>query len=77
MEINTKYITSFDELNNNNTNSTAYDGHFWNDEWNVKDRTAKSYSYDCCANCPNNPANNPNATGICHCVLPSMEMIIF
>ena len=24
---------------------------------------------------PNNPANNPNASGICHCVLPSQEMI--
>lgn len=33
------------------------------------------FSYKCCQNCPNNPANNPNATGICHCVLPSQEMV--
>ena len=29
-------------------------------------------SYDPCAKCPNNPANNPNASGICNCVLPYM-----
>lgn len=22
-----------------------------------------------CANCPNNPANNPMASGVCHCIL--------
>lgn len=33
------------------------------------------YSYDCCKNCPNNPLNNPHASGICHCVLPSMEQV--
>ena len=25
---------------------------------------------DPCANCPNNPAVNPSASGICNCVLP-------
>lgn len=35
------------------------------------------FSYKCCQNCPNNPANNPNASGICHCVLPSQEMVRF
>lgn len=25
-----------------------------------------------CIRCQNNPANNPNASGICNCVLPSM-----
>lgn len=25
---------------------------------------------DPCASCPNNPKVNPNASGICHCVLP-------
>lgn len=29
-------------------------------------------TYDPCAKCPNNPANNPNASGICNCVLPYM-----
>lgn len=27
---------------------------------------------DRCANCPNNPKNNPNASGFCWCVIPSM-----
>lgn len=29
-------------------------------------------TYDPCAKCQNNPANNPNASGICNCVLPYM-----
>lgn len=31
--------------------------------------------WDCndpCANCNNNPINNPNASGFCNCVLPYM-----
>lgn len=28
--------------------------------------------YDPCANCNNNPKNNPNASGFCNCVLPDM-----
>ena len=28
--------------------------------------------FDPCRNCNNNPRNNPHASGICHCVLPSM-----
>lgn len=27
---------------------------------------------DRCAICPNNPKNNPNASGICMCAIPSM-----
>lgn len=27
----------------------------------------------CCRNCPNNPKNNPYASGFCWCSLPSME----
>lgn len=30
-------------------------------------------SYECCRNCPNNPKNNPHASGICNCVLPYMQ----
>ena len=26
--------------------------------------------YNPCENCSNNPANNPNASGVCNCVLP-------
>ena len=61
-----------DYADNINKNDNTY---FWNDEWNVMDKSAKVYSYDCCKNCPNNPANNPNASGICFCTLPSMEMV--
>ena len=28
--------------------------------------------YDPCANCNNNPKNNPNASGFCCCALPDM-----
>lgn len=31
--------------------------------------------FDPCRNCNNNPRNNPHASGICHCVLPSMYEI--
>ena len=51
-----KYLN--DKINTNSTND-ANSIHFWNDEWNVMDKSAKTYSYDCCKNCPNNPANNP------------------
>ena len=34
------------------------------------------YNYKCCQACPNNPKNNPSASGICHCTLPNMEMPI-
>ena len=33
------------------------------------------YDYMCCRKCMNNPFNNPYASGICNCVLPSMEMM--
>lgn len=33
------------------------------------------YDFPCCANCINNPKNNPNATGICFCALPAMSQI--
>ena len=35
------------------------------------------YNYDCCKNCPNNPKNNPNAAGICHCALPSLNNVVY
>lgn len=31
--------------------------------------------FDPCRNCSNNPRNNPLASGICHCALPSMYKI--
>ena len=31
--------------------------------------------FDPCRNCNNNPRNNPHASGICHCALPSMYEI--
>lgn len=27
---------------------------------------------DPCANCPNNPMNNPHASGVCNCALPAL-----
>ena len=44
-----KYLN--DKINTNSTND-ANSIHFWNDEWNVMDKSAKTYSYDCCKNCP-------------------------
>ena len=32
------------------------------------------YIHECCKHCNNNPSVNPFASGICHCVLPYMEM---
>lgn len=41
----------------------------------------KTYSYksyaDPCENCPNNPANNPHASGFCNCALPYMTTTTF
>lgn len=33
--------------------------------------------FDPCRNCNNNPRNNPHASGICHCALPSMYDVIY
>lgn len=44
---------------------------------------SKSYRMDIsnridpCENCPNNPKNNPNASGICHCALPTLYNPIY
>lgn len=67
-----KYITdkTMVDLNNNSSDNGVY---FWNDEWNSSPHGG--FNYKCCQNCPNNPKNNPNASGICHCTLPSMETI--
>ena len=32
------------------------------------------YSHKCCERCSNNPKNNPNASGVCLCAMPAMEM---
>lgn len=67
-----KYITdkTMGDLNNNSSDNGVY---FWNDEWNSSPHGG--FNYKCCQKCPNNPKNNPNASGICHCTLPSMETI--
>ena len=67
-----KYITdkTMGDLNNNTSDNGVY---FWNDELNSSPHGG--FNYKCCQNCPNNPKNNPNASGICHCTLPSMEII--
>lgn len=67
------YITdkTIVDLDNNRTSDNGV--YFWNDEWNSSPHSG--FNYKCCQNCPNNPKNNPNASGICHCTLPSMETI--
>ena len=37
----------------------------------------KPYYNDPCANCPNNPMNNPHATGFCNCALPALMNPIY
>ena len=32
------------------------------------------FYFKCCDKCPNNPKNNPFATGVCNCAAPSQEM---
>lgn len=34
-------------------------------------------AYDPCRNCPNNPVNNPHASGFCNCALPAMYNTIY
>lgn len=82
-----KYIDNFDNIqfgektytiestmsNGYYKSNTTYkdDGvYFWND---TIEHSKVSYSYKCCEKCPNNPANG--GSGVCHCVLPSMETI--
>ena len=47
------------------------------DEWWKYQSDGKVYepfeTYECCRNCINNPKNNPNASGICNCMLPYMQ----
>lgn len=31
--------------------------------------------FKACQKCPNNPANNPNASGVCCCSIPDQEML--
>lgn len=38
------------------------------------EKTTNAGGFMCCRNCHNNPENNPYASGICCCVLPTMEM---
>lgn len=32
---------------------------------------------DPCRNCPNNPTNNPHASGFCNCMLPYLNNPIY
>ena len=59
-----------DYLNNTSTYEDDRTYIFWDDTIH---NTKTTFTYKCCQNCPNNPANGGN--GICFCVLPSMEMI--
>lgn len=41
----------------------------------------KTYLYEAhanpCDNCPNNPANNPNTSGFCSCMLPYLNNPVY
>lgn len=39
--------------------------------------TAPTRAEHPCTHCQNNPANNPHASGICNCVLPTMWQTIY
>ena len=58
-------------------NNDEYDyGHnvFWKpDNNNINEYGVNSCYNDPCENCINNPKNNPNASGVCHCALPAMR----
>jgi len=41
----------------------------------INTKNTFGFTYKCCQNCNNNPANNPYATGICNCALPYFEEI--
>ena len=61
-----------DYINSTFTNEDDRIYIFWDDTIHS---TKTTFTYKCCQNCPNNPNNG--GSGICHCVLPSMEMIRF
>lgn len=61
-----------DYINSTFTNEDDRTYIFWDDTIH---NTKTTFTYKCCQNCPNNPDNG--GSGICHCVLPSMEMIRF
>ena len=65
--------TMRDDYYKSNTTYKDDGVYFWNEEWNSSPHGG--FNYKCCQNCPNNPKNNPNASGICHCTLPIMETI--
>lgn len=39
--------------------------------------TAPTKAEHPCTHCQNNPRNNPNASGICNCVLPALWQTIY
>lgn len=39
----------------------------------MRTRIKIQFQHKCCEHCSNNPANNPNANGICFCTAPAME----
>ena len=56
-----KIIITIEEEDNDNSQLTPWTWDTWGSRF-----------IDPCANCPNNPMNNPNASGVCNCVLPYM-----
>lgn len=44
------------------------------DEKSPLDYLSENVSTYPCTNCSNNPQNNPNASGFCNCILPTLWM---
>lgn len=45
----------------------------FDEDWEVPYNLVTPQRNNPCANCNNNPANNPLASGICNCVLPYLN----
>lgn len=43
------------------------------DDYGYDNNYIPSLSYNPCEYCINNPANNPNASGFCNCMLPYLN----
>jgi len=49
----------------------------FDENWQEPYNLVKPKKYDPCANCSNNPLNNPYASGFCNCVLPYLNNPIY
>lgn len=70
------YNTYFNDLNAGANPERNNPNEIFIGEGSIQSPINSSYSgLECCKKCLNNPLNNPNASGFCNCVLPTMEQI--